>query len=63
MDRVTDYESAGWGFDSLRAHHTKIHSARGVFCVGKMESNPKGRAPFKKQHVMLFLGVRLKSRR
>ena len=26
MDRVTDYESAGWGFDSLHAHQYTLQS-------------------------------------
>ena len=41
MDRVPDFESVGWGFESLRGHtETPLH--RAVFFVIKLTSHPVG---------------------
>ena len=37
MDRVTDYESAGWGFESLQAHHNWTPVL--IQCVSKRVSS------------------------
>ncbi len=44
MDRVADFESVGWGFESLALHQIKRHTFWcGFFvCTNPRDSNPKG---------------------
>lgn len=44
MDRVSDYESAGWEFESLHPHHEKGHAEAWPFSwLKRRDSNSKER--------------------
>ncbi len=41
MDRVPDFESVGWGFESLRGHKWNTGCKTGVFVTADFE-HPRG---------------------
>ncbi len=52
MDRVADFESVGWGFESLVPHQKKIHSFWGVFFVYQVEGLEPERASSVKKTIV-----------
>ena len=56
LDRVTGYEPVGQGFESLRAHQTRIPPNRVVFLFGIFgNSNPERARAFRKQYSVLIV--------